>query len=65
MSSAALRHGPLDMLKEGIFVGVFGGDPRTRSLNEALVRDVAATGASVASISEDFKPRLVSLGSRV
>ena len=53
MSSAALRHGPLDMLKEGILVGVFAGNARTRSLNEALVRDVAATGASVASISED------------
>lgn len=53
MTSAALRHGPLDMLKEGIFVGVFAGGVRTRSLNEALVRDVAATGASVASISED------------
>ncbi|HEY1579786.1 MAG TPA: SIS domain-containing protein [Terracidiphilus sp.] len=53
MSSAALRHGPLDMLKEGIFVGVFAGDTQTRSLNESLVRDVAATGARVALISED------------
>jgi glucosamine--fructose-6-phosphate aminotransferase (isomerizing) len=53
MSSAALRHGPLDMLKPDIFVGVFAGDTRTRSLNESLVRDINATGARVALISED------------
>lgn len=55
MSSAALRHGPLDMLKEGIFVGVFAGALPTRALNESLVRDVAATGAQAALISEDAK----------
>lgn len=53
MSSAALRHGPLDMLKEGIFVGIFAGDARTKFLNEALASDVASTGARAALISED------------
>ena len=53
MSSAALRHGPFEMLKEGIFVGVFAGDERTRSLNEGLVKDVAGTAALPVLFCED------------
>jgi glucosamine--fructose-6-phosphate aminotransferase (isomerizing) len=36
MSSAALRHGPLEMLGPGCFVGVFAGEQPTRALNRRL-----------------------------
>lgn len=45
MSSAAFRHGPMEMLDEGVFLLAFAGALRTRALNEALVADVRATGA--------------------
>ena len=45
MSSAAFRHGPFEMLKEGILVGIFAGDAKTRELNERLVKDVGETEA--------------------
>ncbi len=45
MSSAAFRHGPLEMLDGGVFLLVFAGATRTRRLNEALVADVRAAGA--------------------
>ena len=53
MSSAAFRHGPFEMLKEGIFVGVFAGEERTRELNERLVKDVAGTAARAVLFAED------------
>lgn len=53
MSSAAFRHGPFEMLKGGIFIGVFAGDEKTRELNERLVRDVGATEARAALFAED------------
>jgi len=53
MSSAALRHGPFEMLKEGIFVGVFAGDAKTRELNERLVKDINGTAARAVLFAED------------
>ena len=53
MSSAAFRHGPFEMLKERIFVGVFAGDAKTRDLNERLVRDVSGTAAKAVLFGED------------
>lgn len=53
MSSAAFRHGPFEMLKEGIFVGVFAGDRKTRDLSERLVKDVSGTAARAALFAED------------
>lgn len=53
MSSAALRHGPFEMLKDGIFVGVFAGDAKTRELNERMVRDVSSTAARAALFADD------------
>jgi glutamine---fructose-6-phosphate transaminase (isomerizing) len=53
MSSAAFRHGPFEMLKEGIFVGVFAGEARTRELNERLVKDVSGTAARTVLFAED------------
>jgi glucosamine--fructose-6-phosphate aminotransferase (isomerizing) len=53
MSSAAFRHGPFEMLKEGILVGVFAGDVKTRELNERLVKDVSGTAARAVLFAND------------
>ena len=53
MSSAAFRHGPFEMLKEGIFLGVFAGDAKTRELNERLVKDVSGTAGRAVLFAED------------
>jgi glucosamine--fructose-6-phosphate aminotransferase (isomerizing) len=53
MSSAAFRHGPFEMLKEGIFAGVFAGDAKTRELNERLVKDVRSTAARATLFADD------------
>jgi glucosamine--fructose-6-phosphate aminotransferase (isomerizing) len=45
MSSAAFRHGPMEMLDAAVFLLVFEGSARTRSLNASLVADVRAAGA--------------------
>lgn len=45
MSSAAFRHGPLEMLNEEAFVLIFEGELRTRELNDRLLVDTRATGA--------------------
>lgn len=44
MSSAAFRHGPLEMLSVEIFVLVFSGDARTRQLNSRLLADIQQQG---------------------
>jgi glucosamine--fructose-6-phosphate aminotransferase (isomerizing) len=53
MSSAAFRHGPVEMLDEAVFLLVFAGEPRTRALHESLVRDVRAAGARAFLAAED------------
>jgi glutamine---fructose-6-phosphate transaminase (isomerizing) len=53
MSGAAFRHGPMEMLDEGVFLLAFAGAARTRALNEALVADVRATGARAFLAAED------------
>jgi glucosamine--fructose-6-phosphate aminotransferase (isomerizing) len=45
MSSAAFRHGPLEMLDPDVFLLVFDGEARTRALNRALVDDARRAGA--------------------
>jgi glucosamine--fructose-6-phosphate aminotransferase (isomerizing) len=44
MSSAAFRHGPLEMLSEDTFVVVFSGDEKTRDLNQRLLSDIQQGG---------------------
>ena len=44
MSSAAFRHGPLEMIHPDMFVLVFAGDLITRPLNERLLADIQAHG---------------------
>lgn len=53
MSSAAFRHGPIEMLGPEIFVLVFGGDPRTRALNERLFKEIREYGAKAFLCSSD------------
>jgi glucosamine--fructose-6-phosphate aminotransferase (isomerizing) len=53
MSSAAFRHGPFEMLEEGIFVGVFGGDEKTRKLNDGLLQNLARTSAKSVLFAAD------------
>jgi glucosamine--fructose-6-phosphate aminotransferase (isomerizing) len=53
MSSAAFRHGPFEMLEAGRFVGIFGGDAKTRSLNDGLLADVARTPAKMVMFAPD------------
>jgi len=40
MSSAAFRHGPMEMLGKEMFVLIFGGEERTRDLNVRLLADI-------------------------
>lgn len=40
MSSAAFRHGPLEMLSQETFVLVFAGADKTRELNQKLLDDI-------------------------
>ncbi len=44
MSSAALRHGPMEMLRNDILTLVFAGDEPTRDLNRRLVTQLRAAG---------------------
>lgn len=45
MSSAAFRHGPLEMIHADTYVLVFAGPPPTRAFNERLLEDVLRHGA--------------------
>jgi glutamine---fructose-6-phosphate transaminase (isomerizing) len=52
MSSAAFRHGPLEMLSEETFVVVFAGDDRTRDLNHRLLADIQQGGGHAELVGE-------------
>ena len=45
MSSAAFRHGPMEMQGADLWIGVFTGEEPTRALNRRLTRDLAESGA--------------------
>jgi glutamine---fructose-6-phosphate transaminase (isomerizing) len=53
MSSAAFRHGPMEMLSEETFVLVFYGDARTRDLNLRLLSDIQQQGGRAELVGED------------
>jgi len=53
MSSAAFRHGPLEMLADDIFVLVFAGDTRTAQFNWRLLADVREQKARAQIVAED------------
>lgn len=53
MSSAAFRHGPLEMLDPDVFLLVYAGERRTRGLNEALVAEARSAGARAFLTADD------------
>ena len=53
MSSAAFRHGPMEMLGPEVFVLVFAGDPGVRHLNSRLAHDIRAKGGRAELVAED------------
>ena len=50
MSSAAFRHGPMEMLRQEIATIVCSGEERTRELNRRLVRELIAGGQHCAEL---------------
>ncbi len=56
MSSAAFRHGPMEMLGDETFVLVFSGDARTRELNLRLLSDIQQQGGRAELVGEDAMP---------
>ncbi|MGA2983303.1 MAG: SIS domain-containing protein [Terriglobia bacterium] len=59
MSSAAFRHGPLEMVSEKTFVGVFAGAKVTLELNAKLVEDIRRKGGRAELIgAEAQRPSL-------
>jgi glutamine---fructose-6-phosphate transaminase (isomerizing) len=50
MSSAAFRHGPLEMAGPGTVVMVFGGDNRFHDLTRRLCNDLRKVGATVMAV---------------
>lgn len=53
MSSAAFRHGPLEMVRPGVTVCVFAGERQTVELNRRLADDISAGGGRIAWIGRD------------
>lgn len=58
MSSAAFRHGPMEMLQPDMFTAVFTGDETTRTLNRRLTDELRTRGTACAEIGPeaDFAP---------
>jgi glutamine---fructose-6-phosphate transaminase (isomerizing) len=61
MSSAAFRHGPLEMLSDETFVFVFSGEDKTRDLNQRLFEDVRKAGGRTELIGEGARSQSCSL----
>ena len=57
MSSAAFRHGPLEMLHPEMWIGVFDGPEPTRALNRRLAADLVANGGHCDVIGVDAAQR--------
>jgi glucosamine--fructose-6-phosphate aminotransferase (isomerizing) len=53
MSSAAFRHGPMEMLQSDMFTAVFAGSEATRSLNQGLVRELTDRGVLCEEIGSE------------
>jgi glucosamine--fructose-6-phosphate aminotransferase (isomerizing) len=53
MSSAAFRHGPMEMSGDETFVLVLSGDPKTRELNRRLLSDIQQQGGRAELVGED------------
>lgn len=55
ISSAAFRHGPLEMLGREIYVLVFAGNPKTKALNERLLKDIRRQSKRSALVGKEGK----------
>ncbi len=53
MSSAAFRHGPMEMLSPAVFVLVFSGDAIVRHLSARLADDIRTKGGRAELVVED------------
>jgi glucosamine--fructose-6-phosphate aminotransferase (isomerizing) len=53
MSSAAFRHGPMEMVDSSTFVLVFSGDPKTVELNRRLYHDLLAASGRAGWVGPD------------
>jgi glucosamine--fructose-6-phosphate aminotransferase (isomerizing) len=53
LSCAALRHGPLEMMRNNAYVLVFSGSKNTYNLNYNLAKELSAQGARVGWVSPD------------
>ena len=53
MSSAAFRHGPMEMLSEQTFVAIFEGADATKDLNHGLLRDIQSQGGRAELIGQN------------
>ena len=67
MSSAAFRHGPMEMLQPDMFTVVFSGAPQTLSLNRRLINELKKRGAACAEVgpAADFAPFRLPDGDRM
>jgi glucosamine--fructose-6-phosphate aminotransferase (isomerizing) len=61
LSSAAFRHGPLEMTSPDHFVLVYAGAEATLELNARLVEDVQAAGGRAAFVGESTTPGVFAL----
>ncbi len=61
MSSAALRHGPFEMISPRLFALVFHGTPPTMELNARLVTDVRAAGGRAFLVTESTDENVFAL----
>lgn len=55
MSSAAFRHGPLEMVSQETFVIVLAGEEKTRELNVRLLEDIRRKGGRGALLGRESK----------
>ncbi len=53
MSSAAFRHGPIEIVGPGVYVLVFEGEPAVAWLNKGLVGDVRKAGGRAALVGSE------------
>lgn len=63
MSSAAFRHGPLELIAPDLFVLVYHGTAPTQELNGRLADDIRARGARAVLVQESARPDAFSLPS--
>lgn len=56
MSSAAFRHGPLEMVNSDTFAVVFAGAETTRTLQAKVLDDISHAGGKTGWIAEDTRP---------